>query len=94
MVIIISASALGFLSLPKPDPIPAMMDMDGLVEMDQKDYDYVRENVNHGIATREYKAVMDMVNGDLDRAIEIFNDPEYPEKFYDETGLSSLTFFF
>jgi len=49
-------------------------------------YTYVQENANYGFTEREYSAVMRLASNDPDKAIEIFNDPDYPHKFYDETG--------
>lgn len=81
LIIIIVVSVLGLLSLSEPE-----LTIDEMTSNFQSDLLYVEQNVNHGFNEREYSAVMRLANDDLDRSIEIFNDPEYPEKFYDETG--------
>lgn len=83
LIIIIVVSVLGLLSLSEPSPELTMGDS---IENFQRDLLYVEENTNHGFTEREYSAVMRLANHDLDRAVEIFNDPEYPEKFYGEDG--------
>lgn len=77
-------------SFPYPEKgsitIESELTIDGMISNFRSNVLYVEQNVNHGFTEREYSAVMRLANSDLDRAIEIFNDPDYPEKFYDETG--------
>ncbi|HEY4680548.1 MAG TPA: hypothetical protein VIH04_04705 [Nitrosarchaeum sp.] len=80
--IIITTTAIGLSSLQKPEQLR----MDEIVENFTKAYEYVEENTNHELTEREYYMVTRMASGDLDKAIEILNDPDYPQKFYDETG--------
>ncbi len=63
-----------------------LVDMDELSKMARERYDYVEQNTNHIFTEREYSAVMRLADGDPKRAVEIFNDPDYPENFYDDTG--------
>src|SRR5680860_1217894 len=60
--------------------------MEEYVELFTKSYNYVQDNANHVVNEREYYVVMRMANSDLKKAVEILNDPDYPQKFYDETG--------
>ncbi|MGY5149913.1 MAG: hypothetical protein ACW9W3_07600 [Candidatus Nitrosopumilus sp. bin_68KS] len=82
--IIIFTSVIGLLSLSEPKV--EEVSMDELIAKAHNTYLYVKQNTNHALLEREYYVVMNMVNDDPDKAIEIFNDPDYPQKFYDETG--------
>ena len=78
----ITVIVIGLLSLSKPEQLR----MDAIVENFTKANEYVEDNTNHVLTEREYYVVMRMAEGDPDKAIEILNDPDYPQKFYDETG--------
>jgi len=80
--IMITVIVIGLLSLSKPEQLR----MDEIVENFTKANEYVQKNTNHFVTEREYYVVMRMAEGDPDKAIEILNDPDYPQKFYDETG--------
>lgn len=73
-------------SLSQPEPVM----MDDLLKKVQEKYDYINQHANREVPSREYSAVMHLANDDLKRAVEILNDPDYPEKFYDENGVLPL----
>ena len=75
---------LGLTSLPEPEV--GLINFDEMIEEFTKTYNYVEENTSRPVTEREYYAVMRLASSDPDKAIEIFNDPDYPHKFYDETG--------
>lgn len=80
-IVIVVGSAITLFSFSSEDPVL----IDELLQKSYDTYMYVEENTERGFTEREYSAVMRLANNDPDKAIEIFNDPEYPEKFYDKT---------
>ncbi len=81
-ILIIAASVISSLPEPERDGDVNMAEL--LAKMEKK-YDYIQQNTNW-FNERSYSAVIKLAKGDPEKAIEIFNDPDYPQKFYDESG--------